>query len=672
MYRTLVVALSLFALSSPDGSAAGSRAAQLPVAAPLHPLDHLTPAEHWQVYDILRASGRAAETMIIAYVGLHEPPKAEVLAWRPGQPFRREAVVHLIQENAGYEALLDLRGGTVLRWSDSPGQNYMYNSGDDDTVHELMMENDQVRAALERRGVTDFSTIVCYSVNEGYFDRPEERGNRVMRAACADGHGRFTGYSRGFEGLVGVVDVTSKRVLRVMDDEVIPLAPDAGEFGPDVIGPPREVPSPMSVDQPLGPGYEVDGKQISWQNWRFHFRIDPRRGLVVSLVRWAEEGRERMVMYQGSVSELFVPYSSPEEPWSYQSYFDLGSYASIFGGVANSLEPGADCPDYATYFDATYTLESGRPMQRQRAACLFERITGDPAWRHSRLEDRMVESRVRRDLVLRMILTAGNYDYLFDYIFMQDGTIRVRVGASGMDQTRTTRSADAAEARATAAETGAPREDLHGRYIAPNLVGVNHSHFFSMRLDLDVDGASNSVAVDRIVTERLPEDSVRTSVWNVDTLIAGHERDAQRRSTITAPEVWRIINPDTPGPYGDPVSYQIVGGHQAVTMLAEDDFVRRRAGFTEHTLWVTPYAQDELYAAGDYPTAHVPDQGLPAWTATNRAIENTDLVAWYTVGFHHIPRPEDWPMMPVEWFSFDLRPVGFFKGNPAMNLPRVR
>jgi len=672
MSRTAAVARVLFLFHGICLAGALPATAQLPVAAPLHPLDHLTPAEHWRVYDILRSSGRAAEKMVIAYVGLHEPPKEEVMAWRPGQPFRREALVHLIQDNAGYEAVLDLQAGTVLRWSDAPGQKYMYNSGDDEIVGKLMLEHPEVRAALQRRGVTDFSTISCFSVNEGYFDQPEERGNRVMRAACGEGHGRFTGYSRGFEGLVGVVDVTSQRVLRVMDDDVIPLAPDAGEFGPDVVGPVREVKSPISVVQPLGPGYEVHGQEISWQNWRFHFRVDPRRGLVVSLVRWDDGERERMVMYQGSVSELFVPYSSPQEPWSYQAYFDLGSYANIFGGVANSLEPGADCPDHATYFDATYTLESGRPMQRQRAACLFERVTGDPAWRHSRLEDRMVESRVRRDLVLRMILTAGNYDYLFDYIFMQDGTITIRVGASGMDQTRATHAADATEARANAARDDVPREDAHGRYIAPHLVGVNHSHFFSMRLDLDVDGPANSLAVDRIVTERLPEGSVRTSLWNFSTMIAEREGDAQRRSTITQPEVWRIINPLTPGPYGDPVGYQIVGGHQAVTMLAEDDFIRRRAGFTEHTLWVTPYAPDELYAAGDYPTAHLPGQGLPAWTSANRSIESTDVVAWYTVGFHHIPRPEDWPMMPVEWFAFELRPVGFFQRNPSLDLPRVR
>ena len=141
---------------------------------------------------------------------------------------------------------------------------------------------------------------------------------------------------------------------------------------------------------------------------------------------------------------------------------------------------------------------------------------------------------------------------------------------------------------------------------------------------------------------------------------------------IDQPEVWRIINQERPGPYGDPVSYEISGGNQAVTLLSEDDFIRRRAGFTDHTLWVTPLEQKELFAAGDYPTAHLPDQGLPTWTAENRAIANTDLLVWYTVGFHHIPRPEDWPTMPVVWHSFELRPVGFFKRNPALDLPKGR
>jgi primary-amine oxidase len=44
-------------------------------------------------------------------------------------------------------------------------------------------------------------------------------------------------------------------------------------------------------------------------------------------------------------------------------------------------------------------------------------------------------------------------------------------------------------------------------------------------------------------------------------------------------------------------------------------------------------------------------------------------VLWYTFGHHHVPRPEDWPVMPVATIGFSLKPVGFFDRNPALDVP---
>jgi primary-amine oxidase len=84
---------------------------------------------------------------------------------------------------------------------------------------------------------------------------------------------------------------------------------------------------------------------------------------------------------------------------------------------------------------------------------------------------------------------------------------------------------------------------------------------------------------------------------------------------------------------------------------------------------VTPYDRDERRAAGEYPNQHEGGDGLPRWTAADRRIVDTDVVLWYTFGVTHFVRPEDWPVMPVEYTGFLLQPVGFFDRNPALDVP---
>ncbi len=151
--------------------------------------------------------------------------------------------------------------------------------------------------------------------------------------------------------------------------------------------------------------------------------------------------------------------------------------------------------------------------------------------------------------------------------------------------------------------------------------------------------------------------------------VTKREKDAQRTPSLTAPEQWRVVNSSRVGPTGYPSGY-MVEGHGIMSLLSPDDYMQQRAGFTEHTLWATPMNPRELYAAGDYPTNSAAGEGLPRWTAANRDIENTDIVLWYTTGFHHVARPEDWPILPLELHGFNLVPVGFFDRNPAIDLPR--
>ena len=100
-----------------------------------------------------------------------------------------------------------------------------------------------------------------------------------------------------------------------------------------------------------------------------------------------------------------------------------------------------------------------------------------------------------------------------------------------------------------------------------------------------------------------------------------------------------------------------------------DSHVIRRAQFATKHLWVTAYDPGQRFPARDYPNQHPGGDGLPAWTAADRPLENTDLVLWHTFTAHHVVRPEDRPVMPVTTVGFKLRADGFFDGNPALDLP---
>ena len=110
------------------------------------------------------------------------------------------------------------------------------------------------------------------------------------------------------------------------------------------------------------------------------------------------------------------------------------------------------------------------------------------------------------------------------------------------------------------------------------------------------------------------------------------------------------VNPTATGPVGNMPGYVLRSGNSvAYSLLSDGDMAQARAGFAKHQLWVTPYAAHERYAAGMYVNQSEGGLGLPAWTAADRSIENTDIVLWYTAGFHHVPRAEDFPIMSSAW-----------------------
>jgi primary-amine oxidase len=150
--------------------------------------------------------------------------------------------------------------------------------------------------------------------------------------------------------------------------------------------------------------------------------------------------------------------------------------------------------------------------------------------------------------------------------------------------------------------------------------------------------------------------------------LLGRESEAQRIVDPSRGRQWRVVNPNRLNAVGQPVGYRIVPGSTPVLLADANAAVAKRAAFATKNLWVTPFAADEERAAG-YPNLSSGGGGLPSWTSEDRPIENTDVVVWYTFGINHVPRPEDWPVMPAEYVGFTLQPFGFFDQNPALDVP---
>jgi primary-amine oxidase len=620
-----------------------------------HPLDPLSFQEFWTVLEVLRDARHLDDKTRFSGVNLREPAKDFVWSWSPGQDFPRQAAAVVRQEAETHEALVDLKQRKLVSWTRLADAQPSWLDEEFTAMEKEVKKDPRFVEAMKKRGIADFTFIQCAGVPPGYFGTEEQRGRRLAHMHCQDARGARNLWPRGISGLTVVVDLTAKKILRVVDEGVVPVPGTSADYDPATIGDVREVPSPLRVDQPLGPGFRLRGNVVEWQKWRFHARSDPRVGTVVSAVTYDDGGRPRPVLYQGHLSEIFVPYMDPAFDWYHRNFIDAGEFSA--GGLTKPLLPGRDCPEHATYQDGLVSDDAGRPKAVPAVLCLFERESGDPAWRHFSQEP---ESRRKRDLVVRSAAVLGNYDYVFDWVFDLGGGIAFRGGATGIDGVKGVRAQ-------TLSDPSAAEDTAWGALVAPGRVAVNHDHFFSVRLDFDVDGMKNRFVRDVMAAQRMPETSLRKSLWHMHSEVAKVDTDAKYRLSYEHPSMWRVESSEQKNALGYPSSYMLHAEGNALPLVDEDDMPLARALFATQHLWVTPYDPGERWAAGDYPNQSEPGQGLPAWTKDRRSVENTDIVLWYTLGFHHMPSAEDWPVYNLGWHSLSLRPYNFFDRNPALD-----
>ncbi len=641
-----------------------------------HPLDALTPEEYWTVYNTLQSAGKLEEKTVFASVLLQEPPKSEVLAWKPGMPIPRKADAVLLTEGKSYAAVIDIGAKKIESYTELKKYQAPVSEAEMHSYDDVLKKDQRIIDALKKRCITDLRLVNCYVTPAGHVDLPEQtEGRRIGWGGCTYSANAKYGWDREIPGIFFVVDMNEKKIARFSDYGAVPIPSSSSIYDADG-GPAFPATKPLLASQPEGPSFTIRDGEVSWQNWHFRFRLDPRVGPVVNLVSYQDGDKQRSVLYEGGLSEMYVPYQDPEETWNSHVFLDAGEYFTNTGsgGIIKPLLPGVDCPTYATFFSGTFFHDNGTPYIRPQLACLFERVTGDPVWRHWDEDTYAVSGRPTRELVFRTVATVGNYDYLFDWRFEQDASITVGVGATGILEVKAVsdQRADGTSSAGLVGKDPDGNKVEFGQLVAPGTDGVDHDHYFSYRLDLDVDGVNNSLMVDKLVPYELPKAALgRHWIWAMKPEMLKTEGDAKLNVSLEHPAMWMFTNENVKNALGQPTSFEIMPGETGISLLPSSEWPQKRAGFSEHNLWVTPYDPSERYASGVYVMGSKGEDSLPEWIKKNRNIMNTDIVAWYTVGFHHVPRPEDWPQMPIMWHTFSLRPFQFLTRNPTMDLPMV-
>ena len=623
-----------------------------PAAVAEHPLAPLALEEVRTAVRIVREEKGLGPKHRFAGLTLNEPPKEQVLAYKPGDHFEREALAVILDGTDGstYEAVVSLTQGAVVSWTHVPDVQPPIVLEEFDECEAACKASPEFQEALKKRGVEDMDRVMVDPWSAGSYG--DEEGRRLSRALTwVYVEGDHNAYAHPVDNLVTIVDLNTMEVVRVEDHGVVPIPEESGAYLPDG-RPVRSDLKPLEITQPEGPSFEIDGHEIRWQKWSMRIGFTPREGLVLYTVGYEDAGRLRPILYRASLSEMVVPYGDPRPGQYRKNAFDAGEYN--IGALANSLELGCDCLGEIRYFDAVMVNGAGDPVAIKNAVCLHEEDAG-LGWKHYDMRADTAEVRRSRRLVVSFIATVANYEYGFYWYFYQDGTIELEIKATGI------------------VSTGAlpPGETTpYGQLLnRDGLYAPIHQHFMNFRLDMDVDGQKNELY--EVHTEAVPpgDENPHGNAFKAVKTLLGTEQEAQGVVDQMKARHWRVENPEVRNVVGDPVAYKLVPQTNTLPFFQPDSAIAKRAVFATKHFWATPHDRSERHAAGAYPNQNPGNDGLPRWTSADRSLENEDVVVWYTVCAHHPVRLEDWPVMPVQHTGFRLEPHGFFDRNPALDVP---
>ena len=347
---------------------------------------------------------------------------------------------------------------------------------------------------------------------------------------------------------------------------------------------------------------------------------------------------------------MSIPYGDPRHPFHKKAAFDLGDVGA--GIMANNLALGCDCLGSIHYLNGLICDTHGQPIEMPNAVCVHEQDAGI-GWKHTNYRTGRASVVRNRELVLQSIITVANYEYILAWVFNQAGAVDYEVRATGILSTQ-------------------PIDEgvsvPWGTVVHPGVLAAHHQHIFSLRVDPMLDGHANRLVYSEV--KAMPIDDFNPHGVGYFTTETPVETSCGIDADYVTNRVFKIQNVESRNPVnGLPVAYKIHAPPFQKMVAHPTSFHHKRAEFADHDIYVVRHHDDELYAAGKYTNQSRGGEGVRSWAARKENILDEDIVVYIQFGLQHVPRIEDFPVMPCEILRVGLKPVNFFDRNPALDVP---
>ncbi|KAL2127438.1 hypothetical protein VTI74DRAFT_10742 [Chaetomium olivicolor] len=673
-------------IQEPNAPAASRRLDNLHGASSKHhPLGPLTAKEIARTADLVRGCWPENVDCHFKVVTLLEPAKVDLVPYLaaeragrdPGTIDRRAFVVYYFRGTHNlHEAVVNLTTSDVE--ANVRLGPFTHANGDGEeiiAVEKALLAHPEVQAEIAKLKLPEGTVVVSdpwiYG-SDGIKDGNFYDDKRVMQCFLymRDPKNPSEADSCHYAFPLPISPVVDPMTLELVRIDILPMGHDekvkplahwqevgASEYIPEAQSLRTDL-KPLQVVQPEGASFTVEnfselGRLVRWQKWDFKVGFNQREGMVLYDVHYDN----KPLFYRLSLSDMSIPYADPRHPFHRKAAFDLGDAGA--GIMANNLQLGCDCLGSIYYISAVLADSYGKPVNMPNVICVHEQDAGI-LWKHTNYRTNRAVVVRNRELVLQTILTVSNYEYILSFVFNTAGDVMYEARATGILSTQPL----------DLDLTTSPHP--FGTVVHPGVLGGFHQHFFSLRIDPMIGGHGNAVVFDETVAiprdPKLNPHGVGYTVERTEVKTSGgFDLDIGKNRTF------KVINPAVHNQVnGAAVGYKILVPPMQGILADENSFHFKRAEFADRSIYVTRYAEGELYAGGIYTNQSRGGKGVRSWADRKDSLAAGDPVLWVQFGINHIPRLEDFPVMPVETLRVMMRPVNFFERNPAIDVPPSR